>query len=100
MTVRLKGMNSTMSVAVEKWVGEPIIVLKPDAQVSLQEFIDAWFNSAELAQSMETPPHRIIDLRSVSAPARIIAMIQGIVKGLTGASVAPLANVFFIGSAP
>jgi hypothetical protein len=93
-------MNSIMPVAIEMWVGEPIIVLKPDAQVSLQEFINAWFNSAELAQTMEVAPHRIIDLRSINSPDRIIHMIQGIVKGISGASVDLPMNVLFVGSVP
>ena len=88
-----------MAVAVEMWVSEPIIVLKPDAHVSLQDLIDAWFRSAELAQTTDVAPYRIVDLRSTNSPDRVVSMIQSIAKGATGAPVDPIMNVTFVGTA-
>jgi hypothetical protein len=88
-----------MPIIVEKLVSEPIIVLKLDAQVSLQELIDAWFRSAELTQTMDTTPYRIVDLRSTTDPNRIVSMIQSIAKGASGVSVKLSLNVAFIGNA-
>ena len=89
-----------MAVAVEKWVNEPIIILKPDAQVSQQELIDAWFRSAELAQTIPGTVYRIVDLRSTVAPDAVVSMIHRIARALVGASVNPVLLVSFVGAVP
>ncbi len=85
-----------MPVTVKQWVGEPIIILKPDAQVSLQDLIDAWFLSSEIAQTIEGTSYRVVDLHSTSAPDRVVSMILTIAKGIAGTSVDPLLNVAFV----
>src|SRR3954471_9575769 len=88
-----------MPITVEKWVDEPIIVLKPDAQVSMQEIIDGWFRSTELAQAMEIPPHRVVDLRSINSPDSVVSMIRSVVMAMVGAPVDLPLNVSFVGKA-
>jgi hypothetical protein len=88
-----------MSVTVDQWFNEPIIVLEPDAHVSQQELIDAWFRSVELAQTIPGTAYRIVDLRSTSAPDAVVVTLRDIAKALVGAPVDPILNVSFVGTA-
>ncbi len=86
-----------MTVVVEKWFDEPIIVLKPDAQVTEQELVDAWFHSAELAQTIPGSTYRIVDLRSTDSPEMVVSWLQDFVKAMVGAPVVPSLRVSFVG---
>ena len=87
-----------MAVVVEKLIDEPVIVLKPDAQVTEQELVDAWFRSAELAQTIPGSTYRIVDLRSTIAPNTIAVWLRESVKAMVGAPVTPLLRVSFVGT--
>jgi len=85
-----------MAVVVEKLLDEPVIVLTLDAQVTEQELVDAWFRSAELAQTISGSIYRIVDLRSTIAPNTIASWLRDSVQAMVGAPVTPLLRVSFI----
>ena len=87
-----------MAIVVEKWFDEPIILLIPDAHVTELELANAWFRSAELAQTIPGSAHRVLDLRSTNSPDAVVSWLQGIVAAMVGAPVTPLLRVSFVGS--
>jgi len=87
-----------MPVTVEKWLDAPIIVLKPDAEVTQRELIDAWFRSAELAQTMAGGAFRIVDLSASPSPDAVTASIRGILRAIAGSPIDVSLHVSFVGS--
>jgi hypothetical protein len=87
-----------MAIVVEKWFDEPIILLIPDAHVTEQELADAWFRSAELAQTIPGSAYRVLDLRSTNSPNAVVSWLRGIVAAMVGTPVTPLLRVSFVGS--
>ncbi|MBI1258378.1 MAG: hypothetical protein GC204_12980 [Chloroflexi bacterium] len=86
-----------MAVLVEKWLDEPIIVLKPDAQVTQQELIDAWFQSVALAQTIRGSAYRIVDLRMTNSPDTVASWLRSGVQAMAGAPVEASLRVSFVG---
>ncbi len=87
-----------MAVVVQKWLDEPIIVLKADTQVTQDEISDAWFEVVKLAQTISGSAHYIVDLRSTNAPEAVVSWLRETVKAMSGAPIAPLLRVSFVGT--
>ena len=88
-----------MSFSVKQLNHEPVVWITLDDAVDKNDVIQAYLQSIDLAMTIPGLVYRIVDLRH--APYcyhNIIAAIQEIVTGLTGAAVHPQLAIAFLGT--
>ena len=88
-----------MSIHVQQWNDEPIILMTVVERASEDDVIMAYSQSIELANSMSSFAYRVVDLRQAGPCYQdVIRTIRDLAKSLSGASIYPQMATVFVGT--
>jgi hypothetical protein len=77
---------------------DPVIVPAFNDTMDERQVIDTYMQTVELAEAIDGPVYRVIDLREAQQSAeRIVATLGELVRGLSGATVTPNLTAVFAG---
>lgn len=85
-------------MAVIRLSNEPIIVTSFDDTMDEHQVIDLYMQSIKMAQAIDGPVYRVIDLREAPESAKwIVSAVGELARGLSGAAVVPNLAIVFVG---
>ncbi len=78
---------------------EPIIVMTFDDTRDERQVINLYMQTVKLAEVIDGPVYRVIDLREAPLPAgRVVTLLGEVVRGMAGAAVVPDLAMAFVGN--
>jgi len=87
-------------MAAMRLSNEPIIVLTFDDGMDERQMIDLYMQSVKLAEAIDGPVYRVVDLRDATQTAgRIVAALGELARQMSGAATIPDLAMVFVGRA-